>query len=473
MRCPYLTAAALCLLPLSSQRVAAQTDLSLPGSTPPIQVRFEMTMGGRTPEAATRAFLDRWFAYFDRDKSGTLDPSESAHIFPFPLADRPAAVMDFKRLDADSDGKGTRAELGEFYRKAGFTPIVVLVDPPAIKSLQLNEALFRHLDRDRNGVLTPAEISNTYLLLRSLDEDEDERLTMAEIVSTWPATATPASQQPAVQAVEPAGISPDVIVRVQFTQATPTPIVNVIAGKTLAVVHGSDGSLLLRSENTVCKIDADADRSLSSFRQARGFYSAQFTTAFGKHGSATKQRLAQTPGMQAFERMFDPANRNGGPELSLTELNGFFDLVEQGIVCQIVVRTSDQGHNLFAFLDQNDDERLETRELFAAEKRLGENASRKALAPDDIPHQFKVHVQRGTARSSFGPVPLPVPAKVLQAPPHVAVKSGPRWFRLMDRNGDGLVSSQEFLGSPDACRRLDKNRDGVIDAAEANSAAKE
>ena len=46
----------------------------------------------------------------------------------------------------------------------------------------------------------------------------------------------------------------------------------------------------------------------------------------------------------------------------------------------------------------------------------------------------------------------------------------PAWFRAMDRNGDGVVSSGEFLGPPEVFRALDRDDDGVISAAEAAGA---
>jgi hypothetical protein len=37
-----------------------------------------------------------------------------------------------------------------------------------------------------------------------------------------------------------------------------------------------------------------------------------------------------------------------------------------------------------------------------------------------------------------------------------------RRFRAMDRNGDGFVSTAEFLGPPELFRQLDVNGDGLI-----------
>jgi hypothetical protein len=42
----------------------------------------------------------------------------------------------------------------------------------------------------------------------------------------------------------------------------------------------------------------------------------------------------------------------------------------------------------------------------------------------------------------------------------------------MDRNGDGEVSPEEFLGSREQFDKLDLNHDGLIDTAEAAAASK-
>ena len=44
------------------------------------------------------------------------------------------------------------------------------------------------------------------------------------------------------------------------------------------------------------------------------------------------------------------------------------------------------------------------------------------------------------------------------------------WFRAADRNGDGFLSPQEFLGPQDVFRRLDADGDGRIGVAEAEAA---
>ena len=47
---------------------------------------------------------------------------------------------------------------------------------------------------------------------------------------------------------------------------------------------------------------------------------------------------------------------------------------------------------------------------------------------------------------------------------------GPLWFRKMERNGDGVVTLREFLGTRDDFKRIDTNGDGIITPEEAEAA---
>ena len=44
---------------------------------------------------------------------------------------------------------------------------------------------------------------------------------------------------------------------------------------------------------------------------------------------------------------------------------------------------------------------------------------------------------------------------------------GPVWFQRMDRNLDGDVAFEEFVGTPEQFEQLDVNGDTLIDVAEA------
>jgi hypothetical protein len=77
-------------------------------------------------------------------------------------------------------------------------------------------------------------------------------------------------------------------------------------------------------------------------------------------------------------------------------------------------------------------------------------------------------VSRGPVGEAFGPVPFGAAAK--PKPPAPKVARGPAWFRAMDKNGDGVVSAQEFVGTPALFAKIDANGDGRISVEEAEAA---
>src|SRR5262249_31954097 len=89
------------------------------------------------------------------------------------------------------------------------------------------------------------------------------------------------------------------------------------------------------------------------------------------------------------------------------------------------------------------------------------------LAPQQVPHFARVTVQRSFTAASFGPLPLVAAPSTVQGAVPAPARKGPPWFQAMDRNGDGFVSPQEFLGPPELFRRLDLDGDGLLSAEEA------
>ena len=56
--------------------------------------------------------------------------------------------------------------------------------------------------------------------------------------------------------------------------------------------------------------------------------------------------------------------------------------------------------------------------------------------------------------------------------PRLGSAKGLRWFRSMDRNGDGDVTKKEFLGTAEQFKKIDADKDGLIDPAEAAAVQK-
>lgn len=452
--------------PQAAVRAADQAgvDLLFPAGERVARLRIIATVDEGSPELAWQAFLDKLFDYFDRDGDGFLSAAEAARVIPLPLPGGREAKLDFARLDSNGDGKGSRLEFREFYRAAGFTPVVVVVQQKLDR--RLGSTLFQQLDRDGDGQLSRAELEKASGLMRRLDANEDEILTPAEILEVASSTTENLEKL-----------------------AVKTAAVSSAADATLHLVLGKKNGLpRLDSRLQEIRIDERAGSLFAfrlpggrvrvstpgvdsgSFRAAKGFYLAQFTAALGNKTSLAKADLEADGGLQVLVSMFDAADRHGDGRLTMAELRSFLDLVELGVECQVVVVVEDRGRDLFDLLDANQDGLLDLAELNQAVK-ICEATAALPLTRASIPHQFRLNASRGTVGSSFGPVPLPTPAKPKAAAPGLSLK-GPKWFQAMDRNGDGFLSPQEFLGPPELFRKLDLNGDGRISLEEAEAAGK-
>jgi Ca2+-binding EF-hand superfamily protein len=443
------------------QATAGEVELLFPTGDVATRLRLDESAGGESPERAWQAFLDRLFDYFDRNGDGFLSPAEAARVFPLPLTGGREVTLDFAALDTDRDGKASRAEFRAFYRSRGFTPVVTVTVPAPPEVLALGEALFRHLDRDGDGRLTAAELRQTPALLRRFDEDEDEVLTAAELLTSSKSGS----------ALKPAGLR--IATSTEGNSAGAVLHLPTSGGRPSLTGGGgfqlSPDGTQLRVPGGVCTVTVMAGDPLAGFRAARGFYLAQFNSAAGDK-AATKNQFEDDPAAGVLAGLFDAADRDGDGKLTRVELEAFFDLIELGVKCQVVVTATDRGRNLFDLVDTNADGRLDLGELARAARVLPEGLAKdKPIDRATVPASYRLVVGRGPVAGQFGPVPFGSAAKRKPAAVPTAAR-GPQWFRAMDRNGDGYVSRQEFVGSPELFAKLDADGDGRISVEEAERA---
>ena len=187
-------------------------DFVFLGESRPVLVRLHVQIDGRSLQAGWDECIDYLFAYLDVNKDGVLSKEELERA---PTADQfvgagpeaafgprggggPAAVK-FEAVDADGDGKVTRAELAAYYRKNGFAPFQFSFPSsqgnpfasfaalygggrvePSVEDVR--KAIFDLLDTDKDGKLSKAELEAAPSVLLKLDENEDEIITPHELV---------------------------------------------------------------------------------------------------------------------------------------------------------------------------------------------------------------------------------------------------------------------------------------------------
>ena len=218
MRVPLSAAAVLALAGgLAAAGPSAPSKASPPedvedviylGESRPLLVRLHLEVDGRPLRAVWEGFVDQVFRHLDSDGDGVLTRAEAERIPPPAvllgnglLANLPTPWLT--SLAADGESKLTRAALAAYYRRSGVGPFHFRASPPAADGMArvrvlgagggprpsadaLNNALFKLLDTDRDGMLSKKELAAAPQLLQKLDADDDEMVSARELLGEPP-----------------------------------------------------------------------------------------------------------------------------------------------------------------------------------------------------------------------------------------------------------------------------------------------
>jgi Ca2+-binding EF-hand superfamily protein len=505
------------------------------GPDGPVRMTFHVTIDGRPVDAIWAEAADALFNFCDTNGDGVLDSAERAVFAP----PRRMRAMDMVSADAGSPLRLTfdtkeegvsRPAFAAALRAAGYGPMSLKMVAGRPDSQQLSAALFRHLDRDGDGRLSPDELKAARERLTFLDVNEDELLSTAELLGR---AVTANVRQPldlGMAVEEPAGDSPDLVV----LSADGGP-----AAKQVLAARGGARATFLRpaefgaSGPAFAALDKDGNGRLDAAELAewlRQPADLEFSLTFGPGparltpvadagrgdryraeaggavaanlaairfrfeppaGSRDIERIAWTEssdrlrgefrglagGTQVVRRnqlanqpglsaLFELANRHGADQVRSEEIDAALKALASLAGCRVTVTIFDRGGGLFELLDRNGDGQLSPRELVEAAATLTPFAG-----PDGKvgPTDLPRRLEFRSAVASVPVLPSP-PASPRSAVAAAAPPNVPAWFTQMDRNGDGDVSLREFLGPIELFRKLDRNGDGLISPEEARVA---
>jgi Ca2+-binding EF-hand superfamily protein len=528
----------------------------------PVRVLLTVRYEEKAVGAMWRDRLRHAFGHFDRDGDGGLNEKEVQTIFsdtgilqmlqngfyqPTPQ-DRPTVG----RLDEDGDRKVSFAEFVAYYRSS--TAQVLRGQQPVAENpfnAATTEALFKLMDADGDGRLTRAEVKVIEKFVATKDADEDECLSIAELIPnlTDPrlrgrvqiqvnppnGPPLPPGGNPAAQTVVtydpgriPGTLTQRVIQRydkdddfeltrgeIGFDEPTFARLDRDGSGRldgeeldewrTGPADFAVALSLAPRAADCVARVATDAaDLAARGFavkqvepgrvivrtgRQPIEFWA--FATVVGFQQPPLKQQYgylfqqasggkdhilekdlsgANAVQFQFVRTLFDAADANGDGKMTRAEFDAYFDLQDSFRNVGLAITPTVQTPTLFQLLDENRDGRLGVRELRTSWDRL------IALEPGDadvvtraaIQPSVSLRLTRGMDRYNINQVAFDVR---LQNPNQAAPvpQKGPAWFRKMDRNADGDVSRSEYLGTKAEFDSIDADRDDLVSLDEAEA----
>jgi Ca2+-binding EF-hand superfamily protein len=511
----------------ASQTAAEPLDIIVFAGPKLVRVQFQFLVNGVPSSQAWKKNFERLLRFCDRNNDSRLDQAEAAQLpsafylrqvqgsEPFPYTGTPPA---WEQLDRDRDGSVVLNEVVDFYRRAGLGNVVVGVGT-VLGADQLTDAILKKLDDDQDGKVTADEWKEIATILFQLDRNDDELIEPGELVPDvrYPgATGTtllraPVADQPIGIAELPLMVLPgdgsdaawtealiarqdrdgdsrldaselqlagDIYQQLDVDKNGLIPTDELLrwralpADETWTVHLGKDNQqpsverrvgtnqpsalqnhpILLKLPRLRLELRADAGSSAESVAASRKRSESWFAKADINHDGFVDSQEAAKPKPAEIKRLKESLDRDGDNRLSVPELAEWLDSNAQIGTSQVLLTVLDHGAGLFELLDANRDGTLSRRELAQTPERM-RSAGCAADANFDrasLPRHLILIGSQGHPLNALVP----------------SGRRGPDWFQAMDRNGDGDVSSREYLGPSREFQKLDRDRDGLLSAAE-------
>ena len=443
----------------------------IPGETSTSTIHLSVSYGGKTADDAWSEFLDRWSDRFDINRDGKLSRSEAEAVPALSNSTGSIIRVDFSGADLNVDELVSREELQLFYQARGICSVNAAITAPDRSAIQTGDILWKLLDQDHDGRLSGDELAASSQLLNRWDLNEDECLsvdelktkTVSNVSQTWPQIEWLLTQK--VTAVsETIPIQLDALNRDssdgRTSEASVIVGLELLGRKRLRVRLPLVNVVVQLAEGSVQKIIAGQQYLIGEINSSQSA-GAGIEASQIESGSTTEWLLP----------LFKVVDSDRNEKLSELEIKSFVALLAEGAAAQLSIVSTIRGRNLFDLLDGNADAQLDSKELNAAKDLINESARNKVLpkhvsglSQEDIPLSLVIDIRRGPISGRFGR--LRIATRQVELRQHSAPMVLPRWFTAMDRNRDETLSRSEFIGPPQRFRELDRNSDGLITSDE-------
>ncbi len=494
----------------------------------PLHLRFHMTLAGVSLTDGRSAYVDRLMKSLDTNGDGQLSADEYARS-PLRVGGRPRTGAAFLE-SIDGKRMKTRKDLMKDVEVVGGELVVYRQDVSAATN---DIEVFKFLDADGSGFIDKSEMDAAAARILERDQDQDECIVFQEFIPPpEPDPDDEVAVRGRPGAVERPVATVADLLRDVSEPLLPGRLIKKYdrnhdnkltadelgwdAERVKTLDRDGDGKLdprelgriastpvhlalsidLTASENgrpSLVVISTEGQRIDDARRPdvlRLAFSKAVLTLSLRKVDSI---KTALASAMRAFNQLdvdgngyldkletekrvrfehgglFDALDVDGDGKIFGEEMEKYVKVRGEPAATTGRVNVYDTGRGFFESLDTNGDGRISMREVQGAGKSL-QSLARKdpsKLSPDDPGRNFHIEFLRGSFLL-FGPADQ----MVAQSSPTFEQRAaiGPMWFQRMDRNNDGDLTWNEFLGPREVFRRLDKDGDGLVDSQEALAA---
>jgi Ca2+-binding EF-hand superfamily protein len=509
--------------PIKGKSDADVQDILFLADSRPVLIRLHLRLDGKPYLAAWNAFMDELFASLDKNKDGVLDREEAARA-PAPQAIFSSGgfyvgVRNFggpasAGPAANRDGKVTRAEFADYYRKNGGAPFQLVGgsnQPDGYRIARrarmwgtqdgsgsadaLSKALMDLLDTDKDGKLSRQELAAAPERLLKKDADDDEMVTAAELLGQAP------TGQLGYRVVVDGAAAPPLAADSPFVALTPGESPRALAKRLLAryAPPGSKDGRLSRKqlgldEATFKLLDADEDGQLDAEelgRFARRPPDVELTVNLGKDGGVVitevkgrplpvgiKVKAGKAPAV-GVPRLAPPVRLKvkgfqtappavlapgGGPARDMVTLEVGNTVVELRLASggfgggMVFFPDGEQFYKMqFSAADQDNNGYLDMNEARRSVfgplfKQMDADGDGKLYLKEVLAFVNKMKTLKDKASACCLSLSVSDQGRGL--------------FDLLDTNGDGRLSVREMRNAVKLLERLDRNGDGKIDRSE-------
>jgi Ca2+-binding EF-hand superfamily protein len=486
----------------------------------PVHIRFRIALGGKSLMSFRQTFVDELVRSLDIDNDGKLTRQESARSPLLRKEERGALFI--RTLDTMPDVSREEV-MRTVERVAGETVVYRQLDAPS----ENDQHLFELLDANRSGVIESEEMASAADVLRQHDEDHDHCVDMYEVRQEQNRSGNAESQPPLPRPDTPRATLSD-IMRDASEPLLPRRLLRKYDknsdGKLSAQELGwtesvsstmdenHDGRLSVTELHHFRETAADLDIAVDIAPEdasnprlqvlesvsgkvdqrlglAETLVRGAILTISYHHVDPVNAALANA--RQRFNQLdadangylsrdevrrdvrmrrglFDTIDADGDDKIFGEEMESYVRLRSAVDTTSCCVNLYDTGSGFFQSLDRNRDGRISERELRLVKESL------EAMQRDDVPGisleepTRRFHIE--FARASFQLFGPPEESNAELPTLHRVMLAGPIWFQRMDRNNDGDLTWQEFLGHREDFYRLDVDKAELIDPAEAEKA---